>query len=168
MKKLLFCAMCLGVFPALANEPEVLGSFDKWNAFAVGTDADKVCYMATTPKQSVGKYTKRDDVFLLVTHRPAENSYDVVSIETGFTYQPGSKPTFRIDNQKTINMAVDGDRAWFPDNATDEKVIPELIKGSNVIVKAKSKRGTAITDTYSLKGFSKAYNAIQKACGRVQ
>ncbi len=166
MKKLLFCVACLGALPAFANEPEVLGTFDKWNAFAVGEGTEKVCYMATEPKKSTGKYSKRDDVFLLVTHRPSANSYDVVSIETGFTYQAGSKPSFRIDNQKAINMAVDNDRAWFPDNATDTKVIPELIKGSNVIVKAKSKRGTAITDTYSLKGFSKAYSAIQKACGR--
>ncbi len=168
MKKIIMCLLSLTALPALAYEVEVLGAFDKWSAFAVGTGTEKICYMSTEPKKSVGKYSKRDDVFLLVTHRPAAASFDVVSIETGFTYQPGSKPTFRIDGNKALNMAVDKDRAWFPDNATDSKVIPEMIKGSNVIVNSKSKRGTAITDTYSLKGFSKAYHAIQSACGREQ
>ncbi len=36
--------------------------------------------------------------------------------------------------------------------------------GSNLVVKASSSRGTDTTDTYSLSGFTAAYNAISKAC----
>jgi hypothetical protein len=34
-----------------------------------------------------------------------------------------------------------------------------------MIVKGTSSRGTLTTDTYSLSGFTAAFNAISKACG---
>ena len=38
-------------------------------------------------------------------------------------------------------------------------------KGNRMVVKGTSSRGTLTTDTFSLKGFTKAYGAIGKACG---
>ena len=38
-------------------------------------------------------------------------------------------------------------------------------RGRKMVVKGKSSRGTATTDTYSLTGFSAAYKAIGEACG---
>ena len=43
-------------------------------------------------------------------------------------------------------------------------MIDAMRKGSSLTVRGTSARGTEITDTYSLLGFSKAYQAIGAAC----
>ena len=41
-----------------------------------------------------------------------------------------------------------------------------MIKGSKMVAVGTSSRGTKTKDTYSLSGFTKAYKAINKACGQ--
>lgn len=172
MKKILVCAvvLCLLVSVKSISTPtpvsNILGTFGVWTAYVFHDGASKVCYMASEPTESKGKYTSRDDVFLTVTHRPVEKTYDVVSMTAGFTYQKGSKPTIRVDNKKNVTLIPVEDMAWAKDDKTDAALVKEMIAGSNAYVNGTSKRGTKITDTFSLKGFSKAYNAINEACGR--
>ncbi len=56
--------------------------------------------------------------------------------------------------------------AWVKDAANDKKLVQDMIKGSEAIAYGQSRRGTKITDTFSLKGFTKAYEAINEACGK--
>ena len=56
--------------------------------------------------------------------------------------------------------------AWTKDSTADAKLGAQMKKGTTAILKGTSARGTLTTDTFSLKGFSKAYRDIQKACGR--
>ncbi|MBP5343616.1 MAG: invasion associated locus B family protein [Alphaproteobacteria bacterium] len=170
MKKILIlfvsCLCALKAFAASNADVEVLGVFDDWSAFLYKDEAGQVCYMATEPIKSQGKYNRRDDVFLIVAHRPTEQSFDVVSINAGYTYRKGSKPYLTIDNNKPITLAVFNDTAWAKDDATDAKLVANMKKGTRAVLKGTSARGTATTDTFSLKGFGKAYQAINKACGR--
>jgi hypothetical protein len=39
-----------------------------------------------------------------------------------------------------------------------------MVKGSTLVVRGTSSSGVATTDTFSLKGFGAAYQAIGKAC----
>ena len=71
-----------------------------------------------------------------------------------------------IDKNKAIELKRHEDSAWAKDSATDEKLVAEMKKGSTAVLLGTSARGTKTTDTFSLKGFSKAYDAINKACGR--
>ena len=172
MKKILACVtgLCLLVSVKSISTPtppsNILGTFGVWTAYVFQDGTGKVCYMAAEPIESKGKYTSRDDVFLTITHRPAEKTYDVISMTAGFTYQKGSKPNIRIDNKKAITLMPVEDMAWAKDDKTDAALVKDMVAGSNAYVNGTSKRGTKITDTFSLKGFSKAYNAINEACGR--
>lgn len=172
MKKVIWvlCVACLFTFVknASATPPDltILGTFHSWTAYSFQETDGKVCYMAAEPAKSAGKYTYRGDVFLSVTHRPNDKSYDVVSIQAGFTYKKGTKPTLRVDNHKTVNLEAVKDMAWVKEAVTDKKLVQDMIKGSNAIAYGQSVRGTKITDTFSLKGFTKAYEAINEACGR--
>lgn len=172
MKKILVCvsALCLLISVKSISTPtpqsNILGTFGMWTAYVFHDGTGKVCYMAAEPTESKGKYTSRDDVFLTITHRPAEKTYDVVSMTAGFTYQKGSKPNIRIDKKKAITLMPVEDMAWAKDDKTDATLVKDMVAGSNAYVNGTSKRGTKITDTFSLKGFSKAYNAINEACGR--
>ena len=56
--------------------------------------------------------------------------------------------------------------AWVEKSETDQKLVSQMRKGGQVVIKGRSFRKTQTTDTFSLKGFSKAYQMINKACGR--
>lgn len=162
------CGMLVLSSPALAANKnlEILGTYDSWTAYVFQDQNGKTCYMATEPTKSQGKYKIRDDVFLFVTHHPNEKEFDIVNVAAGYTYKKGSLPTFTVDNNKPINLVSHADTAWAKDSATDSKLIAQMKKGSTAVLKGTSVRGTATTDTFSMKGFSKAYHDIQKACGR--
>ena len=166
MKKYLFLAGMMMSCVASASNIEVLGIFDNWSAYSYDDGTDRVCYMSTQPTKSQGKYSRRDDVFLIVTHRPNNKSFDVVNVVAGYTYKSTSKPQLTIDKNKAIELKRHENTAWAKDDATDAKLVTEMKKGSNAVLLGTSARGTKTTDTFSLKGFSKAYDAISKACGR--
>ena len=56
------------------------------------------------------------------------------------------------------------DRAWLADEQNSSQLIKDMKNGSRVKVQSISSRGTKITDTYSLIGFTKSLSAIDKAC----
>ena len=159
---LLVCGFFSG--SALASDPKEIGQFGDWSAYVFEENGNKVCYMASRPKKAEGNYTRRGDIFALVTHRPAEGSKNVFSYMTGYTYKAGSDATVKIGSQ-SFTLFTQDETAWAPDAETDEKLSNAIRKGSDMVVKGMSSRGTATTDTFSLKGSGGAHDAINKACG---
>ncbi len=149
---------------ARASEPRLIGTFDNWSAYSFTEGGNKVCYMASKPINSEGDYSRRDDVYALVTHRPAEGSRNVFSFITGYPYKASSEAEVIIGGNRHMLFTQD-DTAWAPDAAGDDRLISGIKKGVNMIVKGTSQRGTLTTDTFSLRGSSKAYEAISKECG---
>lgn len=166
MRPLLLLAavvICILVAPAFADEPKLLSTHGDWTAYSFKEGPGTVCYMASQPKKAEGAYKKRDQVFALVTHRPAENTKNVFSYIAGYSYQPGSDVELTIDD-KTWKLFTHKDMAWAKDADTDNKIADAVRKGSKMTVKGTSARGTLTTDTFSLKGTGGAHDAIAKAC----
>lgn len=160
----LFAVLVLATsLPALADEPKLLSTHSDWTAYSFKEGAGTVCYMASQPKKAEGNYTKRDQVFALITHRPGENTKNVFSYIAGYTYQTGSDVTLTIDGT-SYKLFTHKDMAWARDADTDNKIADAIRKGSNMVVKGTSARGTATSDTFSLKGTGGAHDAIGKAC----
>jgi len=147
----------------LAAEPKPLGSFRDWNAFSYEENGQKVCYMSSRPKKSEGNYKQRGDVYILITHRPAEKALDVVSVTSGYTYKSGSEAIVSVGNQ-SFKLFTDGDTAWARDERTDKSLVEAIRSGNSLVIKGTSNRSTDTMDTYSLTGTSAAYDAINKAC----
>src|SRR5262249_4885800 len=61
-------------------------------------------------------------------------------------------------------MYTQGDGAWIKNAAEEPRLVEAMRKGSDVVVKGVSARGTATTDTYSLKGLSQALDKIGEEC----
>jgi len=166
-KAVLFLGCMLSALVAVAGEkPEILGTYDSWTAYVYTHQGEKTCYMATTPTKSKGKYSKRGDVFLSIAHHPEKNEFDVINVMAGYTYKKGSKPIISVDKNKGVALVSYEDGAWTKDKTVDAKLIAQMKKGSVAVLQGSSARGTRTTDTFSMKGFSKAYRDIQKACGR--
>ena len=157
-----FLPLC--ALPAGAAEAKVIDNFHDWTAFAEKEGGKKVCYMASAPEKAEGKYRKRDDPYVLVTHRPAEKSIGVVSVRAGYTYKKDSDVEVNIDGQR-FTLFTDAGQAWARDTKTDRALVRAMKGGLAMIVAGISSRGTLTTDTYSLNGFTAAYDAITRACG---
>ena len=163
---LIFVLFTLPCFAEKDPNLENLGTFGDWTAYTYHDEMGHICYMASQPQKSSGKYSKRDDVFLMVTHRPDEKNFDVVNVVAGYVYKKGSKPTLTVDKKKAISLVVHEDTAWAKDAKTDQLLVDQMKSGSVGVLKGTSKRGTLTTDTFSFKGFSKAYQKINEACDR--
>ena len=149
--------------PAEASEPKLLSTHNAWSAYTFTENGNKVCYMASTPTKAEGDYSKRGEIYALVTHRPAENTQDVFSYITGYTYKQNSDVNVKIGSKKYTLFTQD-DTAWAPDAETDEDLADSIRRGSTMVVTGTSSRGTETKDTFSLRGSAAAYKAISKAC----
>ncbi len=150
---------------ARAQGIERLGEFTHWTAYAFKENGKKTCYMASAPTKDEGTYKKRGKIYARVTHRPAENTKDEVSFLAGYNFKDGSWIKVKIDKKKPFDLFTHEDSAWAPDQAADRKLVRAMKAGNQMVVEGTSSRGTATKDTYSLAGFTRAYNAIAKACG---
>lgn len=150
---------------AAAQAIKRIGDFGDWSAFQFTEDGNTACYMASQPKKAEGDYTKRGEVYAIVTHRPAEGRRDEISIVAGYVYEKDSWVEVTIDNT-LFKLFTHDDGAWAPDKETDKKMVSAMIKGRTMVVKGVSSRGTLTTDTYSLSGFTKAHSAIGEACAQ--
>ncbi|WP_422369522.1 invasion associated locus B family protein [Pelagibius sp.] len=148
---------------ARAQGVERLGDFADWSAFKF-TEGDSVtCFIASEPTKAEGNYTARGEIHAMVTRRPAEDRIDEVSIQAGYVYQENAPVEIQVGAMK-VKLFTQGETAWAVDNPTDRKLVDAMIRGSTMVVRGVSSRGTQTTDTYSLSGFTKAYRAIERAC----
>lgn len=157
----------MGIFfvaPANAEAPSLIGNYGDWSAYSFTENGNKVCYMVSQPKKAEGNYSKRGDIFALITHRPGENTKNVFSYITGYTYKNESDVTVSV-NGTNFTLFTQKDMAWAPSQAEDNRLAEAVRKGSSIVVKGTSSRGTLTTDTFSLKGSGAAHDAINKACG---
>ena len=143
---------------ALAKVVEI-GAYTDWRAFTEGA----VCYTGSEPKKAEGKYTSRNQPYVLVSHRPRDKSLGVIEVGAGYTYKKGSEAVVAI-GEASFRLFTDGANAWARDAKTDRALVAAMKVGKEMVVKGTSSRGTLTTDTYSLAGFTAAYGAIGKAC----
>jgi hypothetical protein len=148
---------------AAAQQPPFLGAFGDWEAYASGSGRSRVCYAVTKPTKSEGNVPRRGPAFLFVTHRPGDNERDVVNVKAGYKYRPSSTANAAIGNQ-TFNLYVSDDGAWNRAADQDKAMAQAMVKGASLVVRGTSGGGVTTTDTFSLKGFGAAYQAIGKAC----
>lgn len=152
------------VSPAFAEDPKLIGEYGAWSAYVWIEDGSKICYMASKPEKEEGNYSRRGEIFALVTHRPSEGTNNVFSYSTGYDYKVNSDATLKIDGDR-YTLVTHEETAWASNTVMDDKIAKSIQRGSKMIVKGTSKRGTLTTDTYSLRGSSAAHKAISDACG---
>jgi hypothetical protein len=157
-------AVAVASSAALAAQPQRVAVSGNWSVFRVGSGASRECFAYSVPTKSEGKYSSRGDVLVQVTHRPAQRVRDEVSFTAGYTFKPGSALSVEIDGKK-FELFTHEDRAYARDAASDRALAQAMMKGSQMIARGTSARGTPTTDRYSLTGFTRAHQTLDKACG---
>ena len=149
--------------PAAASEQKAIGEYGVWKAYMFEENGNSVCYMAANPEKKEGNYSKRGEVAAMITHRPGEGTKNVFSYMGGYGYKKGTNVEITIDGKK-FTLFTQNDMAWAADASADNALSDAIRKGSKMVVKGTSAKGTDTKDSYSLKGSTKAYDAITKAC----
>jgi hypothetical protein len=161
---------------AFAAKPDALplGKFGRWEAAYFTDGGNKVCFMAAAPAATTSSTPMKGrdpNVLLFITHWPADKQKDAITLSSGYPFKEGSEATIAIAG-KTFTFSTGGagtgadpDMAWMEDNKKETELAEDIRRGESLTFRGTSKRGTVITDTYSLKGSSDAYRAISKACG---
>ena len=136
--------------------PKSIGKFEDWTAATHQEGAQTVCYAFTRAQSSAPSLPARGPVVLTVTERTLGR--DAVAIEAGFSYAANAAVTVQVD-QTGLEFYTAGQNAFARDG---KAAVVAFGKGSRAI--ARSPGPKEVTDTFSLKGFGKAYEAIVKAC----
>ncbi len=146
-----------------AAEPKRIGGNGDWSAYVVESGGTKTCYMVAKPTKAEGKYTRRGDIFALVTNQPSSGANGEVSFVAGYTFRVDSDVTIQIGGTR-FELFTNADRAWTRGPEDDSVLVAAMVKGTDMTVKGFSARGTLTTDTYSLRGFTATKKLIDRAC----
>ena len=155
--------LALSMVPVSAAEVENLGTFRFWTAWK-GQDANGLmCYVSSQPQKAEPGNVNRDPIHFLVINRKGLGTSNEVQTLVGYPLEPNSTPKVTIDGHQ-YDMVVEGSAAWLASASDEPGFVSAMKAGSQMVVKARSKRGTNTTDTYSLSGVTAAIEKIQQAC----
>ncbi len=145
--------------PAKPAGPQELGKFEDWIAATHQESGANICYAFTRAKNSTPALPNRGEVVLTVTERPSGR--DAVAISAGFVYAPNAAVTVQAD-QTGLDFYTAQRSAFARDG---KAAVAAFQKAGQALARSPGAReGQVVVDTFSLKGFSAAYAAINKAC----
>jgi invasion protein IalB len=147
---------------ALAQSPSQIGKYQAWGAYSYVSGSGKVCYVLTVPQTKKPDAVDHGDNFFLVSQKPGQNVSFEPQFMAGYELKANTKVTLTID-AKSFSLFTSGKSAWMENAAEEPLLIAAMKTGKAMSIAATSKRGTATNYTYSLKGISKALDAI-KVC----
>jgi invasion protein IalB len=162
-------AICFLAGTALAQkateEATLLGQFGNWGAYKASPNGKTVCFALSKPVSAVTDPAgrPRDPSYAFVSTRPAEKVKNEVSVIVGYPQKAGVEATATIGSTSYV-MYTQNDGAWVKNAAEEAQMVEAMRKGSELVIKSESTRGTKTTDTYSLKGLGEALEKVAAEC----
>ena len=152
---------------AFAAPPELVGKFDDWAVYKTSGADGIVCYALAQPKASQPTNVRRDPIFFLISTWPGKSVQGEPSIVPGYPYREESRATVEIGSDKfefyTQNEGTDGG-AWMKEPTEEQRLLDAMRRGSSMVIKGTSRRGTLTIDNYSLKGATAALDRLAQGC----
>jgi len=151
--------------PAAAPQPTFLGQYGDWGAYWATPGGRKLCFALAKPasSQSNPAGRPRDPAFVFISTRPQEKVKDEFSVIAGYPFKPNADATLEIAGANYA-LYTQGDGAWIKNAAEEARLVDAMRKGSDLVVKGTSSRGTTTTDTFSLKGLGQALDRVSQEC----
>ena len=151
----LIAAIFLMIGSVFAHDLSFKHEHGKWSFKTINGTA---CSIFQIPVSEKGDYSKRGTVLFYVFK---EDSTEYVRIDAGYPYDPNKYVKVSIDGNN-YQFFGENDSAW---SMKDDRLIIDAMKaGKALTVIGYSQRGTETMDTYTLIGFTDAYNSMQKDC----
>ncbi len=150
----------LGIEIASATTP--VSIHKSWTLFKTGSGKKEMCYIASLPTKKSGDYNRRGEPYVVVS-RGKGADFDEVSVSSGFMYNPDKDVEISISKRK-FPMFTNEDKAWAYDRNDDVELVKQMKGETTMIVTGYSNLNFTAVDTYSLIGFTSAYNAMIALC----
>jgi invasion protein IalB len=143
----------------------LLGQFGDWGAYKATPGGKKVCFALAKPTSATTDPAgrPRDPSYAFISTRPAEKVKNEVSVIVGYTQKPNFDAAATIGSANYV-MYTQNDGAWVKNAAEEAQMVDTMRKGTDLVIKSESGRGTKTTDTYSLKGLAQAIDKVTDEC----
>jgi len=161
-------ALFVAAGPTLAQESSNrVAAHTDWSVFVAG-DPEQ-CWSVSGPKETVNTRggrvvaVQRGDIRLFVSFIPGSDVNGQVSFTGGYPFREGSTVSLDIDGQE-FELFTEGEMAWAESDAADARIVAAMRLGAEAVIVAFSSRGTRTEDTFSLFGFTAAYEDAEARC----
>ncbi len=144
---------------AANSAPSAIGNFGDWTAAKMEQSGAPACY-AFVRASPAGKLADRGDVVLSVTERPSGR--DSVALSAGYTYPAGATVEMKVDKTTSLDFYTAQRSAFARDS---QAAVIAFKRGSEAVATGPAPlHKDTVSDSFSLHGFTAAYEAIVKAC----
>ncbi len=147
---------------AFAEGATSAGTFGTWGVYTSEGQSHKICFAAAPPDDKKPATANRATALVYVTAWPKDGVKAEVSVKLGYPIKKGSTVLVTIGKDEFKLFSKD-ERAYI-ETANEDKLVEAMKKGSTMVVKASSERGTETTDTYSLTGIGQALDMLASKC----
>ncbi len=170
LKKMAIAAVSTSVsISAFAQALSPVGAAVDWSVFQDPSNS-KHCYVVSAPKSSKAMIDGQN----VDVNRGDIRMY--VGIKNGAT-EPSFAAGYPLNSTKAVEVKIgetpfnfftssnaNAEFAW-PRQSSDSAIIAAMRAGVSMTVTGLSQRGTTTVDTFSLSGFTAAYNKAREVCG---
>ena len=170
-KKLVIAAvLAASAAPLAAQELAMVDSETDWSVYVA--ESPKECFIVSKPtdwsaqRDGQAVTVRRGDIRFYISIIPGEQIASEPSFLAGYPLKQDAPVEMRVKDS-TINLypnaEVNVEYAW-PRPDEDSNLITAMRGGSEATIIGTSARGTVTTDTFSLIGFTAAYEKAQEMC----
>ena len=142
---------------------KILDKFKNWESHFTQDGGNLVCFAVSMPVKKEPGNLNRAEARIFVTFRTKENIQDEVSVTSGYPYKKGEKVNVTI-NENNFGFESSDNFAWLTSKDQEIKIVNLMKNKNNAKVVGVSARGNKTTDSYSLLGFTDAYNSAKNKC----
>jgi len=149
-----------------------VAAFKDWNVFV--EDNPYVCWSVSVPTEQVNRRdgravaVKRSLTQFSVSFLPSQQLKGQVAFTGGYPFASGSTVELKVGGERFelipgVNEN-DDEWAWAENSDVDAKIVNAMKLGSKAVLTGKSSLGTDTSDTFSLFGFTAAFDHAQERC----
>jgi len=164
-------ALVLGLATGAAAQQEStnrVAAETDWSVFVEENPSS--CWGVSSPKETVNTQNgnvvsvRRGDILLFVSFRPDQDVNGEISFTGGYPFAPDSTVAVAVGSD-TFQLFTNGEWAWPATPEDDARLLAAFQRGAEAVVTGRSARGTTTRDTFSLFGFSAAFEEARRRCG---
>lgn len=146
---------------------ESLGIFKAWEAFAMITQDEAVCWVASSNLEAkkADKADKKTSSIILSIRLDTQER-DEFSYHSVHHLEPEEKLNMTIDNLVGFKLSPQEHWAWLKSSIDESRFVLAAKKGTQLVLSGKTTHDKKFKETYSLSGFTNAYKTAFDACSK--
>ena len=137
------------------------GQYFDWTLFSNQQGKDTICYLLAIPVQKSSGVQNRGEPYFIITK--TTNNIAEISVSPGYFYQKDSEAELSFGLRK-FNLLTYKTQAWTYQGDDDIEIIKVMKNSDDIVVNSISTENEISRDTYSLIGFNKALDEMQRIC----